>query len=76
MLSRGGAGRGCLGLPHATAFLDDNARVIPGPKHSANEERFVLLSRRISLRMLVILPLLSAWRRSRPNYFGAQGRLG
>jgi uncharacterized DUF497 family protein len=37
-----------------TAFLDDNARVIPGPKHSEDEERFVLLGLSISLRVLVV----------------------
>lgn len=33
-----------------TAFLDDNARVIPDPEHSDYEERFVLLGLSISLR--------------------------
>lgn len=37
-----------------TAFLDDNARVIPDPEHSEDEERFVLLGLSISLRLLVI----------------------
>jgi uncharacterized DUF497 family protein len=37
-----------------TAFLDDNARVIPDPGHSDDEERFVLLGLSISLRVLVV----------------------
>jgi uncharacterized DUF497 family protein len=37
-----------------TAFLDDNARVIPDPDHSDDEERFVLLGLSISLRVLVV----------------------
>jgi uncharacterized protein len=36
-----------------TAFLDDNARVVPDPEHS-DEERFVLLGFSISLRVLVV----------------------
>ena len=37
-----------------TAFMDDNARVIPDPDHSDEEERFVLLGLSISLRVLVV----------------------
>lgn len=37
-----------------TAFLDENARVIPDPDHSEDEERFVLLGLSISLRELVV----------------------
>jgi uncharacterized DUF497 family protein len=37
-----------------TAFLDDNARVLPDPDHSDDEERFVLLGLSISVRVLVI----------------------
>jgi len=37
-----------------TAFLDENARVIPDPDHSEDEERFVLLGLSISLRVLVV----------------------
>jgi uncharacterized DUF497 family protein len=37
-----------------TAFLDDNARLIPDPDHSDEEERFVLLGLSISLRVLVV----------------------
>lgn len=37
-----------------TAFLDDNARLIPDHDHSDEEERFVLLGLSISLRVLVV----------------------
>lgn len=37
-----------------TAFLDENARVVPDPDHSEDEERFVLLGLSISLRVLLI----------------------
>jgi uncharacterized protein len=37
-----------------TAFLDDNARVIPDPDHSEGEDRFVLIGLSISLRVLVV----------------------
>jgi uncharacterized protein len=37
-----------------TAFLDENARVVPDPDHSDDEERFVLLGLSISLRVLLI----------------------
>src|SRR5689334_22000644 len=37
-----------------TAFLDENARVIPDPEHSAGEERFVLIGLSISVRVLVV----------------------
>jgi uncharacterized DUF497 family protein len=37
-----------------TAFLDENARVIPDPEHSKDEERFVLLGLSISVRVLVV----------------------
>ena len=37
-----------------TAFLDENARVIPDPDHSDDEERFVLLGLSISVRVLVV----------------------
>ncbi|MGH7880520.1 MAG: BrnT family toxin [Steroidobacteraceae bacterium] len=37
-----------------TAFMDDNARVLPDPDHSDDEERFVLLGLSISLRVLVV----------------------
>ena len=36
-----------------SAFLDENARVVPDPDHSGDEERFVLLGLSISLRVLV-----------------------
>lgn len=37
-----------------TAFMDDNARVLPDPEHSDDEARFVLLGLSISLRVLVV----------------------
>jgi uncharacterized DUF497 family protein len=37
-----------------TAFLDENARVIPDPEHSSDEERFVLLGMSVQLRVLVV----------------------
>ena len=37
-----------------TAFLDEHARVIPGPQHSDEEDRFVLLGLRVQLRVLVV----------------------
>jgi len=36
-----------------TAFLDEDARLIPDPEHSHEEERFVLLGLSISVRLLV-----------------------
>jgi uncharacterized protein len=36
-----------------TAFLDEQARVIPDPEHSDDEERFVLLGLSVELRVLV-----------------------
>ena len=38
-----------------TAFLDENARVIPAPEHSEDEDRFVLLGLSIKLRLLVVV---------------------
>jgi uncharacterized protein len=37
-----------------SAFLDENARTVPDPDHSDDEERFVLLGLSISLRVLVV----------------------
>jgi len=37
-----------------TAFLDEDARLIPDPEHSHEEERFVLLGLSISVRLLVV----------------------
>jgi len=37
-----------------TAFLDENARLIPDPEHSNDEDRFVLLGLSIRLRLLLI----------------------
>ena len=38
-----------------SAFLDENARVIPDPEHSDDEDRFVLLGLSIQLRLLVVM---------------------
>ena len=38
-----------------SAFLDENARVIPDPEHSDEEERFVLLGLSVRLRLLVVV---------------------
>ncbi|WP_129780656.1 BrnT family toxin [Peristeroidobacter soli] len=37
-----------------SAFLDENARVIPDPEHSDEEDRFVLLGLSSALRILVV----------------------
>jgi len=37
-----------------TAFLDENARVMPDPEHSAEEDRFVLLGLSIQIRLLIV----------------------
>jgi hypothetical protein len=37
-----------------SAFLDENARVLPDPEHSEEEERFVLLGLSTSVRILVV----------------------
>lgn len=37
-----------------SAFLDENARVLPDPEHSHAEERFILLGLSASLRILVV----------------------
>ena len=37
-----------------TAFLDENARVVPDPDHSDEEDRFVLLGLSIRLRIVVV----------------------
>ena len=38
-----------------SAFLDENARVIPDPEHSDDEDRFVLLGLSVPLRLLVVV---------------------
>ena len=38
-----------------SAFLDENARVIPDPEHSDDEDRFVLLGLSVRLRLLVVV---------------------
>ncbi len=37
-----------------SAFVDENARVLPDPEHSGEEERFVLLGLSTSLHVLVV----------------------
>lgn len=37
-----------------SAFLDENARVLPDPEHSEEEDRFVLLGMSASLRILLV----------------------
>jgi uncharacterized DUF497 family protein len=37
-----------------TAFLDENARVMPDPEHSGEEDRFVLLGLSTALKILVV----------------------
>jgi uncharacterized protein len=37
-----------------SAFLDENARVMPDPEHSDDEDRFVLLGLSIRLRLLIV----------------------
>ena len=37
-----------------TAFLDENARIIPDEEHSMEEDRFVLLGLSIALKLLVV----------------------
>jgi uncharacterized DUF497 family protein len=37
-----------------SAFLDDNARVVPDSEHSEEEDRFILLGLSTSLRVLVV----------------------
>lgn len=37
-----------------TAFFDENARVMPDPDHSEEEERFVLLGLSTAIRLLVV----------------------
>ena len=37
-----------------SAFLDENARVIPDSEHSEEEDRFILLGMSIGLRLLVV----------------------
>ena len=37
-----------------SAFIDENARVLPDDEHSEDEERFLLLGISTSLRILVV----------------------
>jgi len=38
-----------------SAFLDENARVIPDPEHSDDEDRFILLGLSVRFRLLVVV---------------------
>jgi uncharacterized DUF497 family protein len=38
-----------------SAFLDENARVIPDPEHSGDEDRFVSLGLSVPIRLLVVI---------------------
>ena len=38
-----------------TVFYDDNARLIPDPDHSEDEDRFILLGLSNKMRMLVVV---------------------
>jgi len=37
-----------------TVFYDENARLIPDPEHSEQEERFILMGMSARLKMLVV----------------------
>ena len=37
-----------------TVFYDENARLIPDPEHSEQEERFILMGMSAGLKMLVV----------------------
>ena len=38
-----------------SAFLDENARVIPDPEHSDDDDRFILLGLSVRIRLLVVV---------------------
>jgi len=38
-----------------SVFYDENARLIPDPEHSENEERFILLGLSIKFRIIVVV---------------------
>ena len=38
-----------------TVFFDENARLIPDPEHSYNEERFIILGISNNLRVLIVV---------------------
>ena len=38
-----------------TVFYDENARLIPDPDHSENEERFIIMGMSSNLHMLVVV---------------------
>jgi uncharacterized protein len=39
----------------ATAFLDENAEMMPDPDHSDEEDRFLLLAESVRLRILMVV---------------------
>lgn len=38
-----------------SVFFDENARVIPDPEHSTNEERFIILGLSMKLNLLIVV---------------------
>ena len=40
-----------------TVFFDENARLIPDPEHSINEERFIILGISNKLKLLIVVHL-------------------
>jgi len=38
-----------------TVFFDENARLIPDPEHSINEERFIMLGISNKLKLLIVV---------------------
>lgn len=38
-----------------TVFFDENARLIPDPEHSINEERFIILGISNKLKLLIVV---------------------
>ena len=38
-----------------TVFFDENARLIPDPEHSINEERFIILGISNNLKLLIVV---------------------
>ena len=38
-----------------SVFFDENARVIPDPEHSINEERFIILGLSFKLNLLIVV---------------------
>ena len=69
-----------------TAFVDENAKVLADPDHSADEDRFLLLGLSVALRILVVvhcvvedetvIRILSARKATRAEraQYGARGK--